>query len=251
MIDKTRKVFIASCAGSDHLGAKTNEDCCGLRANSICLCDGHGPSGGLISAFTCNKILDYKGVDETAAANNAQLSIAKTFGERARFSGCTGVWVRREENCLVVSNVGDSRCVVVNKTGEIIFETRDHKPDDEIERRRIEGTGRKITETSAYDVARIGGLALSRSFGDFAARKYGIVGNPDIERIPLSSIDFVVLGSDGIWDVASSKEVVEYINIYKTRESFVVDLVQICVSRWMEGTGKMYCDDVTMAVWLF
>jgi serine/threonine protein phosphatase PrpC len=51
-------------------------------------------------------------------------------------------------------------------------------------------------------------LALSRAFGDKAARKFGVISEPDIKTFNLSyEDDFLVIGSDGLFDVMKDSEI--------------------------------------------
>ena len=61
---------------------------------------------------------------------------------------------------LYVANAGDSRCVLCRK-GESLEMSFDHKPEDEIEKTRIEKAGGKITMDGRVN----GGLNLSRAIG--------------------------------------------------------------------------------------
>jgi integrin-linked kinase-associated serine/threonine phosphatase 2C len=57
------------------------------------------------------------------------------------------------------------------------------------------------------------GLAVARTLGDLHGHKIGISSEPEIEVWPIESTDvFVVLGSDGVWDVVSSAEAVGFIS---------------------------------------
>lgn len=58
-------------------------------------------------------------------------------------------------------NAGDSRAVL-SRTDGIVALSEDHKPDNDIEVRRIEKANHYV-EDSRVD----GNLALSRAFGDF------------------------------------------------------------------------------------
>lgn len=45
------------------------------------------------------------------------------------------------------------------------------------------------------------GLAVSRSFGDKMAQKYGLIYEPEVKEMEKSrSLKYVVLGSDGLFD---------------------------------------------------
>ena len=76
--------------------------------------------------------------------------------------------------CLIVDgecyvgNVGDSRAIMSAGSGErIMYLSRDHRPDDDNERKRIEENGGKVYKQSEGP-PRVspGGLSVSRTFGD-------------------------------------------------------------------------------------
>ena len=49
---------------------------------------------------------------------------------------------------------------------------------------------------------------MSRSLGDNEAKKLGVIAQPIIKCFPLLSHEsFIVIASDGIWDVMSNEEV--------------------------------------------
>ena len=52
---------------------------------------------------------------------------------------------------------------------------------------------------------RVGGsLAVTRAFGDHSLKKDGVIAKPYINKLILKSCDkFLVVASDGVWDVLS------------------------------------------------
>jgi len=88
--------------------------------------------------------------------------------------------------------------------------TIDHKPDYFFEKRRIENLGGKIV-LSDYDCPRIKGLATSRAFGDLDTKPY-VSHIPDIFDYNINNIKFLVLACDGVWDVLSNQDVINFIN---------------------------------------
>jgi len=70
---------------------------------------------------------------------------------------------------FICANAGDSR-TVLSKSKKAIELSHDHKPNDEIEKARIEKAGMQVEN------GRVGGnLAVSRAIGDlFFKRKEGI-----------------------------------------------------------------------------
>ncbi|TXG53079.1 hypothetical protein EZV62_022248 [Acer yangbiense] len=107
-------------------------------------------------------------------------------------------------NRLLVANVGDSR-VVACRAGSAIPLSIDHKPDRDDERQRIEGAGGFIIWAGTW---RVGGvLAISRAFGDKLLKPY-IVAEPEIQEEEIGGVDFLIIASDGLWNVISNKDAV-------------------------------------------
>ncbi|GER46701.1 protein phosphatase 2c [Striga asiatica] len=77
------------------------------------------------------------------------------------------------------------------------------QPDRVDELERIEACGGKVIN---WDVARvIGVLATSRSIGDYYLKPY-VIPNPEVRVIDRTvSDEFLILASDGLWDVVSNE----------------------------------------------
>jgi serine/threonine protein phosphatase PrpC len=112
-------------------------------------------------------------------------------------STATIVYIERQNNkkYLYCVNVGDSRCIIVNKKG-IMRLSKDDRMDDPKEKQRIINGGGLI-----YN-GRIGGiLMLSRSFGDWGIKKFGVSCEPHIAKIEINEDDLcLIIASDGVWD---------------------------------------------------
>lgn len=86
----------------------------------------------------------------------------------------------------------------------------DHKPDDDVELKRIKSAGGTVIDGRVN-----GNLNLSRALGD---HEYKVAKNvkpedqmisakPDIKRRSLNGTDLIVLGCDGIWEMKSNEEI--------------------------------------------
>lgn len=127
---------------------------------------------------------------------------------------------------LVVSNLGDSRAVLC-RAGTAVPVSEDHKPTRMDEKKRIERVGglvlqvrgawRVATSTNPNSMNKAArreyqGLAMTRSFGDMHfKRPIGLaIAEPEVQVISLSDKDlFMVLGTDGVFDVLSNQEVID------------------------------------------
>lgn len=113
-----------------------------------------------------------------------------------------------KESNLIIVNVGDCRAVLCRNNMAYSL-TKDHKPDWPEERRRIEQMGGNII--FANGDYRIGDLSVSRAFGDVDNGPY-VISEPEIFKHTLTKNDkFIILACDGIWDVLSNQEAVNYV----------------------------------------
>lgn len=148
------------------------------------------------------------------------------------FQGSTALAVVIHENSnndgtatrsIVAANVGDSRAIL--SRGRVAIDlTKDHKPNDVMERNRIESLGGTVDWCGEVDIQghpiehsgvyRINGnLALSRSIGDRSERPW-VTNTVDVTHYLIDEeLDsFLVLATDGLYDVMSSQDVVTYIH---------------------------------------
>ncbi|XP_059275319.1 probable protein phosphatase 2C 60 isoform X2 [Lycium ferocissimum] len=166
-------------------------------------------------------------------------------------SGCTACVAIIRESQLIVSNAGDSRCVISRK-GQAYNLSRDHKPDLEVERERILKAGGFI------HAGRVNGcLNLSRAIGDMEfkqnkflpAEKQTVTANPDINTVELcDDDDFIVLACDGIWDCMSSQQLVDFIHEQLKSESKLSAVCERVLDRCLAPStaGGEGCDNMTM-----
>lgn len=111
---------------------------------------------------------------------------------------------------LWIANIGDSRAVLCER-GEANQLTVDHEPHTE--RERIERQGGFVTLLPG-DVPRVNGqLAVARAFGDRSLKAH-LSSDPDIRHVPIdSTIEFVILASDGLWKVGISYSIDRYVSL--------------------------------------
>jgi protein phosphatase 1G len=118
-------------------------------------------------------------------------------------------------NKLVVGNVGDSRTVLC-RAGRAIDLSIDHKPNDPRELARIEASGSHVSQEGRVD----GNLNLSRALGDLMYKgrdalppeAQAVTADPDVKLEDLDgSEEFFVIACDGIFDVLSSQQVIDFV----------------------------------------
>ena len=131
------------------------------------------------------------------------------------FVGSTAVAVVLHENpggfrTLISANVGDSRAIL-SRNGKAIELTKDHKPTAEGERKRILQAGGRIFLDDT-GVHRVMNLSLSRAIGDGFSKPI-VSPEPDIRRFRVEEggDEFILLASDGLWDVMTSQDAVDFV----------------------------------------
>jgi protein phosphatase len=147
-------------------------------------------------------------------------------------SGCTAVGVLITPTKVTCASVGDSRAVLCR--GETAIDlSQDHKPDDELEKVRIEAAGGHVESNRVN-----GQLAMSRAIGDYSYKQQPergvdeqlVIAKPDVVSKDRTAEDrFVVVACDGIFDVLSNQELVDFIN-GEIKKDATQSLTKICES---------------------
>jgi len=208
--------------------------------------DGHG--GARAAEYVkqnlfSNLISHPKFISDTKSAiadayNHTDSEFLKSENNQNRDAGSTASTAILVGDRLLVANVGDSRAVIC-RGGNAIAVSRDHKPDQTDERQRIEDAGGFVMWAGTW---RVGGvLAVSRAFGDRLLKQY-VVADPEIqeERVD-SSLEFLILASDGLWDVVTNEEAVAIVKPIQEPEDAAKRLMQEAYQR---GSG----DNITIVV---
>ncbi|TYI85545.1 hypothetical protein E1A91_D04G003600v1 [Gossypium mustelinum] len=116
--------------------------------------------------------------------------------------GSTAVVAVVGDGKVVVANCGDSRAVL-SRGGVAMPLSFDHKPDRPDELERVEAAGGRVINWNGYRV--LGVLATSRSIGDQYLKPF-VICKPEVTvREVTNGDEFLILASDGLWDVVSNE----------------------------------------------
>ncbi|PUZ56333.1 hypothetical protein GQ55_5G287700 [Panicum hallii var. hallii] len=124
--------------------------------------------------------------------------------------GCTAVTALVVRNKLFVANAGDCRAIL-SRAGKPFPMTKDHVASCLKERERVIKAGTEVKWQ--IDTWRVGTAALqvTRSIGDDDL-KPAVTAQPEVIETALSEDDeFLVMASDGLWDVVSNEDVLSII----------------------------------------
>ncbi|WVZ16069.1 hypothetical protein V8G54_009051 [Vigna mungo] len=187
--------------------------------------------------------------------------LAKNIDTKGFLGGSTAVTVIKQGDQLIIGNLGDSRAVLCRRAHDNhlvpVQLTVDLTPDIPSEALRITNCGGRIFSAKGDPyVNRIWrpngdrpGLAMARAFGNFCLKDYGLTSVPDVSYRKLTKQDeFVVLASDGVWDVLTNSEVINIVASAPKRSMAAKLLVKHAVQAWRRKCFKV--DDCT-AICLF
>jgi len=255
------------------------------------VCDGHGVEGHEVSGFIKSilpkdlsnslfrkEILTndinlkkkiYNIIGETFIKVNEKLISNESIN--SIFSGTTCVSVIYTPIRLICANIGDSRAVLGRfdknlKKWISINLSRDHKPTEEDEARRIYKKGGRIKpfidEETGEEVGpqrvwvkddEVPGLAMTRSFGDRVASIAGTICVPEIKEYNFNEGDkFLIEASDGVWEFIQSEECINIIGKFyfnNNIEGCCEFLYEESRKRWLKEEEVV--DDITMLLVFF
>ena len=175
------------------------------------------------------------------------------------YAGATANVVLVTETDIYVANTGDSRCYLYTKDKKLEMLSFDHKPDNDIEYKRIIEAGGTVSEGRVNE-----NLNLSRAIGDLEYKRNAnlkpeqqiISAMPDIvTRKITDDIGFLLMGCDGVWETLTAEEICEGIQQRlsqnpKVQLSVIVEelLDKLLAPDTVAGTG---CDNMSAILFRF
>ena len=214
------------------------------NSSLFCLFDGHG--GDQVSKFLQQNFFQY--FKEMLPFNNVRDNLVSLFNnvdskikEKDFFNvGATAciIYITKEngQRCLYSANIGDTRSVLISSS-EYRRLSYDHRASDPNENERITKEGGFVFGGRVYGI-----LMLSRAFGDWELKLYGVSNVPHITRTNITNNDlYVVVASDGVWDVF------EDVDIYEMSKG-INDAKELCNNIVQKSIEKGSTDNISCFV---
>ena len=259
--------------------------------NVFGILDGHGLNGELVSDFVSKNIISqinkifidfknktFKDIYHKLINNKYKLIIdifhnAEKDLFKAEFncelSGTTCNLLFQIGKKIICANTGDSRTLLIyqnifNNNFEYYNLSNDFKPTIKSEKKRIEKMGGEVKKEPEYGIDKpiyrvyvkdecYPGLAMSRSIGDLIASKIGVISDPEIKEYTiLDNTKYIIMGSDGIWDVYGKNELVEESKKYYLNsncENMCENIVNKARELWIKN--EKATDDISMIALFF
>ncbi|KAG0488483.1 hypothetical protein HPP92_007045 [Vanilla planifolia] len=217
--------------------------------------DGHG--GKDAASFVCNNLLKFVIEDQhfptslEKALKSAFVMTDHAFADTRsldRSSGTTALTALIFGRTMLIANAGDCRAVL-GKRGKAIELSRDHKPNCNVEKLRIEELGGIVSDGYLN-----GQLSVARAIGDWHMKgpkgsTCPLSAEPELQKTTLTDEDeFLVMGCDGLWDVMSSQCAVTIVR----RELMDHNDPERCSRELVrEALKRNSCDNLTVIVVCF
>nr|ACU24040.1 unknown [Glycine max] len=166
-------------------------------------------------------------------------------------SGTTAITAIIFGRSLLVANAGDCRAVLSHH-GRAIEMSKDHRPNCINERTRVESLGGFIDDGYLN-----GQLGVTRALGDWhiegmkemSERGGPLSAEPELKLMTLTKEDeFLIIASDGIWDVFSSQNAVDFA---RRRLQEHNDEKQCCKEIVQEASKRGSTDNLTVVMVCF
>lgn len=167
----------------------------------------------------------------------------------------TSVFVTKREDYIEIisANVGDSRAIMYYN-GQVSALSNDHKPYLPTEKERIEKAGGYVLFMDDMpNNARVNGaLAVSRAFGDSMYKhsvpnpyERAVIAVPEINRFKVhlkkeeNNECFVVLGSDGVYDVMSNEQIATFVKEKLSEHMPLSDIASALANNCLESEDNI------------
>lgn len=235
------------------------------KGHFIAIYDGHGHYGGSAAYEVNESLMAYLEDNRSVLSGlstekeikdfirNGFRQIQTKLSEESiyRVSGTCCIGVLILESKLYIISLGNSKAVLCTDgtTGPKAVElSRDQTLTSAEERDRITRQGLKIHKVKEqgkeYGAERLWtseeglGITVTRALGDWQVSK-AVLNDPEIDEYEISTSDrFVLLGSDGLWDVMSPEEAVKILNEKKRGKDGVDELLNQAKKRWRDRIQK-------------
>jgi serine/threonine protein phosphatase PrpC len=115
--------------------------------------------------------------------------------------------IDKKKSTVTTAHIGDSR--IVKNNG--IPLTVDHTPSNPKEVDRITAQHKNAIRDGELVNSKGTTFPMTRAFGDYDFHEVGLTGEPTVCTSTVKNGDFLVLASDGIWDVLSNEEVANFV----------------------------------------
>jgi len=242
--------------------------------------DGHGPDGHKCSQYARKNVPElFEKALATTGDMKSALDIAHVQAHKDmlkdssiddKFSGTTASTVLLHDNKLIVSNVGDSACMLGRRgNNPDTALCTEHTPMRQDELQRIKDSGgvvmtlaqhdgkapmhekwdgkKEIPRVWSNDKEKYPGCGFTRSLGDSVAHNFGVSERPEFFEHTFGSDDqILIVASDGITEFMDIPTCINFVRHFSDPAEAAAALVKKARDRWIAEND--YIDDITAIV---
>ena len=283
IVKKTIKINSCTKAGCSAPGVvKTNQDAYFIKENFLKnnnniflgVCDGHGERGEMVSRYVSSKLPEYiKDLNTENITNIFKRINNEVYNNKSmdsNMSGTTVVSLFLTSDKIITLNIGDSRAALFKYENGLYYcknLTRDHKPSEPDENKRIISNNGRIKKCYDQELKKyLGpdrvwlknkeepGLAMTRSIGDRIAHSVGVSDEPEFKNFTYDGNEkFIIIASDGIWEYLHGDDCIKIVRPFyeegKDSEEAALALVKEAFRKWKRK--EIAIDDITAIVVFF
>ncbi len=134
---------------------------------------------------------------------------------------------KQKKKVIYCAFLGDVQCILISKTKARRL-TKVHNIKNEEERKRIENIGGVIYDEKIY-----GQENLTRAFGMFNLKQYGITCIPECVKMSLNNLDkYVVIGTKGVFEALTDGDLHQICNSAESTDTIIKNITQNCINRF-------------------
>lgn len=209
--------------------------------------DGHnGPGAAVWCADNMARLIEkyyQSGLSTISALKHSFIEADRCIADA---SGTTASVILIKNRYITIAHVGDSR-VVLCHGGNAVTITEDHHLDKATESGRIKRAEQSLKKQLIFG-NRVDGLMLTRSIGDHSLAE-AIIPHPVVNEFLQGQKDeFLIMASDGFWDVCDGQTAIRVIrqqNLVEAEE--IADALVYYASRQYQSK-ELRADDITCCV---
>ena len=134
---------------------------------------------------------------------------------------------KQKKKVIYCAFLGDAQCILISKTKARKL-SKIHNIKNLEERKRIENIGGVIYDEKIY-----GQENLTRAFGMFNLKQYGITCIPEVVKMTLNNLDkYVIIGTKGVFEALSDGDLHQICNNAESTETIIKNITQNCINRF-------------------
>jgi serine/threonine protein phosphatase PrpC len=229
-----------------------------MFSNWLNLDDGTGPLQSVLDTAWNQCCEEYRTYCQTAEECIAEYDdvegILKAYtGFNNVTSGTTATMLAldQQSGLLTLLNCGDSRGLVIDPNGQLIFQTSDHTPQSELERLKAgvqQGLTYSVPECSLGQwIVKVGPFQykLGRALEGSLITSFGITSLADFSVLPAEAGMIAMVATDGLWEVMDSAEVSRVLTKMKKQNMSASDAAKsLCAMAYNKASN----DNISIVV---